>query len=86
MKNTQYYKCEHVLTDNGNVEYCNNMAQFITPPGFWTKRVIRVCSKCKDQIANYNKTKSKSASFTKIEYIPEEYIEEKDSVYQDVTQ
>ena len=68
-----YYTCEHVITERGKVEYCNNMAQFISPPGVHTGRVIKVCVSCRKQITNYYKTLNKTPQFTKIEYTPESY-------------
>ena len=68
-----YRKCERVITKWGRVEYCENMALFVTPPGIWTKRIISVCNVHKKELAVYHKYKLNQGVFIKISdlHIPE---------------
>ena len=50
VRTVSYYQCERVITDRDKVEYCERIAEYISPPGVHTKRIIRVCSDCKRQL------------------------------------
>lgn len=42
--------CERTLTEPDTkrvVTYCSNKAYYISPPGHYTSRVIKVCERCK---------------------------------------
>ncbi len=60
------FKCGRVDTSKNKVEWCSRKATYISPPGYFTGRVINICDIHKNDLINVFKSHNEKKHFQRL--------------------